>query len=123
MGDNEKRFLESCELAKLALAVYKINPGKFSEFDSWLFEPERPRKLSDALAEAQRMVGAEALEAAFDDPWIEQQLKFNTTAYHDSQAERLPVLLSPGFASVVGRPGSEEEFRAILKQDFKLGSD
>lgn len=119
----KKRFLESCELAKLALAVYKTAPERFSQFDTWLFEPERPRKLSEAILEAEKLVGAQTLATAIDDPWIQQQLKSNTTAYHDSQAERLPVLLSPGFASVVGRPGSEEEFRAILKQDFQLGDD
>ena len=119
----KKRFLESCDLAKLALAVYRTDAEKFPEFDRWLFESELPRKLAEARTKAESMIGKAELAKALTDPWIDELLQKNTTAYHDSQAERLPVLLSPGFASVVGRPGSEEELMEILVQDFKLKSE
>jgi len=119
----KKRFLESCDLAKLALAVYRTDASKFPEFDRWLFESELPRKLVEARAQAEGLIGETELAKALEDPWIEQLMLKNTTAYRDSQAERLPVLLSPGFAAVVGRPGSEEEFKEILKQDFDLSDD
>lgn len=119
----KKRFLESCELAKIALAVYRTDASKFPELDRWLFESELPRKLTEARAKAESMIGGKELANALNDPWIGALLLKNVTAYHDSQAERLPVLLSPGFASVVGRPGSEEELMEILAQDFDLRDD
>jgi len=119
----KKRFLESCDLAKLALAVYRTDSSKFPEFDRWLFESDLPRKLDEARAKAKSIIGGAKLDDALKDPWIDELLLKNTTAYHDSQAERLPVLLSPGFASIVGRPGSEQELMEILEQDFKLGGN
>lgn len=116
----KKRFLESCELARLALAVYRTDASKFPDFDKWLFESELPRKLTEAQAKAESLIGKSELAKAMKDSWIEEFLLKNTTAYHDSQAERLPVLLSPGFASIVGRPGSEEELMEILVKDFNL---
>ena len=40
----KKRFIESCDLAKLALAVYRADASKFPEFDHWLFESELPTR-------------------------------------------------------------------------------
>lgn len=116
----EKRFLESCDLAKLALAVFRCDKEKFVEFDKWLFEPSKPRLLVDVRAHAESLVDAQQLDQALADPWIDEFISMTTDAYASSDAERIPVLLSPGFSSVVGRPGSEEELMEILETELGL---
>ena len=117
----QKRFQDSCELARLALGVWKVSPDQFLEFDKWLFDSKKPRPINAAVEKAKTMVDASLLETVLaTDKSIDQLISRNVDAYADSGAERIPVLLSPGFSSVVGRPGSEEELHEILARDFNL---
>jgi len=43
-ASGKDQFAGSCELARLALAVWCAAPEKFEEFDDWLFTPEDPAK-------------------------------------------------------------------------------
>jgi protein-disulfide isomerase/uncharacterized membrane protein len=58
-------FAGSCDLARLALAVWTAAPEKFSEFDEWLFTAEDPAKgwyprtVEAATLEATRLLGGE----------------------------------------------------------------
>jgi len=72
-------FAGSCDLAKLALALWRIDHDAFYSFDSWLFSYEGdkgwyPRPVPEATAKAQAMVGADALERALNDPWMFENL-------------------------------------------------
>ncbi|MBX3444040.1 MAG: hypothetical protein KF774_16650 [Planctomyces sp.] len=119
--ETEPRFAESCELARLALAVWRADRARFDEFDVWLFEPELPRKAAEARREAARLVGEAALEAALVDPWIEERIAADVGAYRDSGVRVLPVLLSPGASAVVGRTEDRRELRDVLRRDFGIG--
>jgi uncharacterized membrane protein/protein-disulfide isomerase len=120
----EPRFEHSCELARLALAVWLAKPEAFVEFDAWLFEPELPRTLQEARQKAEQLVAADALDKALSDPWIKEQIAAGANAYAVCKAQsgldRLPIIMSPGFATLVGRPGSEEELFETLEQDLQL---
>ena len=69
---SKDQFAGSCELARLALAVWLTDPDKFAEFDEWLFtadDPAKgwyPRTVEDATAKAAELVGGqqELLDAA-----------------------------------------------------------
>ena len=69
---SKDQFAGSCELARLALAVWLTDPDKFAEFDEWLFTAEDPAKgwyprtVEDATAKAAELVGGqqELLDAA-----------------------------------------------------------
>ena len=58
-------FAGSCDLARLALAVWETDPEKFAEFDEWLFtaeDPEKgwyPRTVEDATLRAAQLLGGE----------------------------------------------------------------
>lgn len=118
--ETEPRFKEACELARLALAVWIADRTKFAEFDRWLFEPEQPRPLAEARAKAESLVGSEKLVPALRDPAIEKTLQRNIAAYERSTAGRIPVILSPEFATIVGRPSDAEELFGILEMELKL---
>ena len=53
---------DSCELAKLGVAVWRINPEVFSEYHNWMFDGGRNRTASEARQKAEQMVGREALQ-------------------------------------------------------------
>ena len=73
-------FDGSCELARLSLALFSINPGLFREFDAWLFEPDPvkgwyPRSVQDARAKAESLAGATALEDALAGDFVEERIR------------------------------------------------
>ena len=116
----EPRFEHACELAHLALAVWEAKPEAFAEFDAWLFEPEAPRDPAEARQKAESLVDAAALDRALSKPGIKEQIDRNTLAYSQSGVDRIPIIMSPGFASLVGRPGSEEELFDVLEKELSL---
>jgi hypothetical protein len=64
----------SCEYARLGLAVWRAKPEVQRQFDDWMFATVRPPPLKQAREYAAQLVGADKLESALADPWIEQQL-------------------------------------------------
>jgi len=119
----DKRFEESCQLARLALAVHRVNADAFAEFDRWMFESSRPRRYADAKRQAAQLVDARELELTLqNDSWIDDVIDMDVEAYHQVGAEYLPVILSPGFASIIGRPGSYTELADTLRKEFNWTS-
>lgn len=116
--DTDERFAESCELAKLALAVWLYHPDKYPEFDTWLFEPEQPRKLSDAIAHAETF--APDAPDNVSDPRIDEIIQRSTSAFENADLETLPVIMSPDFSTIVGRPGSKQELLDIFESELAL---
>ena len=121
LEQTEPRFEHACELARLALAVWRSDRTAFPAFDEWLFEPELPRDPAEARRKAAELVGAAALEAALRDRWIDEQIAANVQAYVDSGADRIPVIMSPGFSSIVGRPESERQLLQTLRAELQIG--
>ena len=76
----ETRFEGSCELARLALAVYHLDPQAFPAFDGWLFgEGEdaswRPRSVAAAKEKAAAAVGHERLDAYLSETVLTETLR------------------------------------------------
>jgi len=64
----------SCEYARLGLAVWHAKPEAHREFDDWLFTGVRPPPLDQAMEKAAQLLGAKQLQAALADPWVGRQL-------------------------------------------------
>lgn len=109
-----QRFENSCQLARLALAVFRADRSQFADYDRWLFEPDQPRPLQAAHDEAQRRIGKQALSAALADPWVEQTLRRNIDAFSQSGADRVPVTLAPGYEPIIGAIDSPSDIQALL---------
>jgi hypothetical protein len=118
--NDEPRFAESCDLARLAIAVWLLDPEKFEAFDTWLFASEEPRTYEEALGFARTLVPAAALEEGLQHSEVDRQIRQNVDAYRNSQAGRIPVIMSPDFDAVVGRPGSRSELLGILSEELGL---
>jgi len=114
------RFDDSCDLARLALAVWLTKPEAFMGFDRWLYEPQTPRSADEAQQQAEQILGQEALSAALTNPRINEIMKRNAQAYGNSGTDRVPVLLHPGSASVVGRVEDGSHLQTILTDFISL---
>jgi uncharacterized membrane protein len=73
-------FKNSCELAKIGLAVWIANHDVFAAFENWMFafdsgDSWQPRDLENVKAKATELVGKEKFELALNNPWIEQYLQ------------------------------------------------
>ena len=77
---DQKGFAGSCELTRLALAMWRISPQAFNAFDAWLFEADPkigwyPRKVEEASVYAAELAGGQqALQQALSDPWIDARI-------------------------------------------------
>lgn len=118
--ETEPRFVDACELARLALAVWRADRARFPEFDRWLFDSERPRARDAARREASRLIGAAALESALRDPWVEERLAADVEAYIASDVKQLPVLLAPGRSALVGRAQDAAALEQLLRDELQL---
>lgn len=73
--------VNACEYARLALAVFFAEPGKFEEYSSWLFAPQRPPELEAAREHATQLLGKERLLASLGDPRIDAQVRMGVEIY------------------------------------------
>lgn len=75
----ETRFEGSCDLARLALAVYQLEPEEFPAFDAWLFgsdeESWRSRPVAAARERAAAIVGAERLDSIIPETAISDMIR------------------------------------------------
>ena len=120
-------FKDSCELAKIALAVWVARHEAFPEFDRWMFAFEsgdhwQPRSLAAAQAKALALVGQARFEAARADPWIDQYVQtcmriYGNTAQGGNHA--VPKLVY-GLRWVIPQPDNADELIMILHDSLTL---
>jgi uncharacterized membrane protein len=86
----------TCDLARIALAVWRVRPEKFAEVHAWLLEPVLPRMPDEAREYAARVVGgAEVLERAEHDPWVSRTLRRTAEMYRQLGMGALPKIVLP----------------------------
>jgi uncharacterized membrane protein/protein-disulfide isomerase len=91
-------FKDSCELAKIGLAVWVARREVFPAFDQWMFSHEsgdrwQPRGLDAARAKAVELVGQAKFDAALADPWIDRYLQSSVRIYGDTGGKAVPKLV------------------------------
>jgi len=114
----------ACEYARLGLAVWRANRRLHHAFEEWMFAPENPPPLEAARQYAARLLGgANALDTALADPWIERQIQQTTslyaTNYLNSKNGQMPQMLI-GTKLVFGGLNRMEDFYRVLSQQLGL---
>lgn len=90
---NDRRFLGSCELARLSLAVASVDRAVWLKFHHWLFESERPRDPAEAEAKAVEWIGRGNLDLAMRNRWVDEQLARHMKLFALVGMDGLPVIL------------------------------
>ncbi len=117
-------FRGSCELARIALAVWVADRAAFAEFDRWMFSLEagarwRPRSVDAARAHAVGLVGEAKLAAALGDPWVERYLQRSVAIFGQTGENALPKFVL-GSRWVTPEPGDARDLAAILAASLAL---
>lgn len=108
---------DSCEYAKLGLAVWRAKPEAHRQFDDWMFAPVKPVPLDQARDYAAQLVGADKLKAALADPWVEQQFltdcKIHRANWLSVDSSAMPQIVM-GDAVSSGAINSVEHLQILL---------
>jgi len=105
VAEQTDAFKNSCELARLAMAVWRTHRDTFAAFEHWLFTFEtgsqwRPRSLDAARAKAEEWLGRDALQAALSDPWIDQYIQGGVTIFGQTAQQGAGMVPQMIFGSV-----------------------
>ena len=113
----------SCDYARLGLAVWRAKPEAHRQFDDWMFAGTKPPPLEQARERAAQLVGAEKLRSALADPWVAQQILADCKIFRanwlavDSSA--LPQIIM-GNAVSSGPVNSVEHLQILLNRYMGL---
>ncbi|HEY4328681.1 MAG TPA: thioredoxin domain-containing protein, partial [Phycisphaerae bacterium] len=125
-------FKDSCELAKVSLAVWLAKRDAFPAFDQWMFSPEspdpsapwQPRSLDAAIAKAVQSVGQTKFDAARADPWINRFMQTSIQTYGNSirlgQSSNAVPKLVLGTRWVIPEPNTPNDLITILHNSLAL---
>src|SRR5580704_8569963 len=84
---------EACEIAKIAVAVWRVNRAKFAEFHSWLFDPSSRPTAADALQHAAQLVGENAIHDELNKPTAGSYVTRHVELYERVGSGSLPKIL------------------------------
>lgn len=124
-----EEFRESCDLARIGLAVWLADHEAFAAFDAWMFSPDadqawHARSLYAAQVKAAQLIGQPKLDAALADPWIGQHLQDCVRAYGqtinpDQSGAAVPKLIF-GPRWVTPEPHDANDLITILHDSLGL---
>lgn len=124
---NVDEFKDSCELAKIALAVWVASRDAFPPFEKWMFSLDagdrwRPRTVEAARGKAIALIGQTKFNAALSNPWIDEYLQnciqiYGATALRGNNA--VPKLVF-GSHWVIPQPTDTADLMNILTNRLTL---
>lgn len=111
----------SCEMTRIALAVWRADPAAFPAFHSTLLsQPEAAvaRKLALGL------LSGDGLEKELADPWIDEAIRGNIAGWRklSTPTPKLPKLVVKGSRILHGLPSGEEDFIRVMGGELGLGA-
>jgi uncharacterized membrane protein/protein-disulfide isomerase len=120
-------FKDSCELARIGLAVWKADREAFSTFDRWMFFFEsgdrwQPRSPDAARAKAVELLGEAKFDSAMADPWISRYMQTSIRIYGATAQNGkggVPRLVF-GSRWVIPQPNDADELLSILQNSLGL---
>jgi uncharacterized membrane protein len=118
LGTN-KAHPGSCEITRIALAVWRSKPESFAGFHKNLIAGP---SASAAQRLALEVMTEVELTTALTDPWIEKSIESNIAAWRafSQSNDKLPKLLIGDKRILHGRPSNEADFLRVMKQELSL---
>jgi uncharacterized membrane protein/protein-disulfide isomerase len=122
-------FADSCELAKIALAVWVAKRDAFPVFNRWMFSFEsgdlwHPRTLDAARAKGVELVGQAKFDAALADPWIDRYMRTSIRIYGETIHNGNTAVPKLVFGSrwVIPEPNDADDLVLILHDSLAVPS-
>lgn len=119
LGSADGQHPGSCELARLALAVWRAKPEAFAAYHHDLLDGASP---AVAQAKARALIAPADLDAALRDPWIDElmQADIGDWVAFSAGSRNLPKLLITGKRILHGLPSGEADFIRVLERELGL---
>jgi len=127
--DTDPMHEHGCEYARLALTVWRVHPVQFAAYDAWMYAAETPPPIAEARAKVAQLIAPRQLDEVLADGWaadfIKHQIDLNWLLRDKARAtgirigDGVPTLLLPDHTLLAGRPGTAEEFLALLDNALK----
>lgn len=114
----DPKFIESCDIAKLAIAVWRVAPNAFGQFHDAMFAGAEPYTLSQANALAQTMVDPGKLQTELASGIPEKYIASMVQLYQRTGKGGVPKLLFPG-TTIVGEFSSSQSLADVIRQQTK----
>ena len=114
----DPKFIESCEISKLAVAVWRVDPAKFTEFHNWMLVDEEAPTYAIAKAQADTLVDVDKLNAEIASGVPAQYLAKTVELYKRAGSGNVPKLIFPT-TSIVGEFTSAKSLVEVIKQQIK----
>lgn len=112
------QFEHSCELARLAIAIHRIDPSQLEAYDHWAYGDGWPNTAEAGRAFAQTLVDPLQLQIELNDPAIDAMIRRNVEAWGEARAAELvrglPVHLVPGGGLTSGGIGDGTSLVQLL---------
>jgi uncharacterized membrane protein/protein-disulfide isomerase len=114
----DPKFAESCEIAKLAIAVWRTDAAAFGKFHEWMFTTEQAPNFASAKAYAESLVDPEKLAAELNSDIPTQYVAKNVELYRRAGGGNVPKLMFPG-TSIIGEFTSADALVDVIRQEIK----
>ncbi len=106
---------DSCEISRIAVAVWRIDAKKFHQLHNWLFE--RARTARSAKRQAEVLVGKDALTKELNYPTAGQYIAKHVQLYKRVGAGSVPKLMFPK-SSMVGEVSSTHRLCSTIEREL-----
>ncbi len=113
VGSTHAIHLESCEIAKLAIAIWIVDRSKFETFHHYLFTTNST--YAQAMKKARTLVDETTLNKTLRGPAPNEYIAKHVTLYQKAGAGTIPKLMFPQ-ATIVGAIGSTETMIHLLEK-------
>ncbi len=114
----DPKFIESCDIAKLAVAVWRTDADKFGQFHEAMFASAQPLTLAQATDLAKSLVDGAKLDAEIASRIPGRYIESMVQLYDRSGKGGVPKLMFPG-TSIVGEFTSSESLADVIRQQTK----
>jgi len=109
---------DSCEISRIAVGVWRIDPVKFHQLHDWIFE--RQRTAAATRRHAETLVGTAALNKELKYPTAGEYISKHVLLYKRVGAGSVPKLMFPN-ASMVGEVTSTQVLCRRIERELDAG--
>lgn len=106
---------DSCEISRIAVGVWRIDPEKFHQLHDWLFE--RTRTAVSTRRRAEELVGKDVLDKELNYPTAAEYISRHVLLYKRVGAGSVPKLMFPN-SSMVGEVSSSSTLIRTIEREL-----
>ena len=114
---NNGKHAEACEVARIAIGVWRCKPSDFHKFHDWMFAAPVARTPAAARAFGEQLVGKEKLTAELNQKYANQYIASHVKLYKGAGAGAVPKLMFPR-SNVKGKIASANTLIDMIKRQF-----